>query len=48
MHSFLIHEFQAFLPMAKTAEKIVECNGFKEKIKVVRKHSRDVTTDIGK
>ena len=33
--------------MARTAEQIVDKNGFGQKIKVLKKHSRDVTVGKG-
>ena len=33
--------------MAETAEKIVENNGLKNKINIIKKHSKDVTTGKG-
>lgn len=40
--------FQVFKPMADAAVKIVEKNGFSDKIKVINKHSTEVTVGPGK
>lgn len=39
--------FQVFKPMADAAVKIVEENGFSDKIKVINKHSTEVTVGPG-
>lgn len=38
---------QVFKPMANAAVKIVEKNGFSDKIKVINKHSTEVTVGPG-
>lgn len=38
---------QVFKPMADTAVKIVEKNGFSDKIKIINKHSTEVTVGPG-
>ncbi|XP_075796455.1 protein arginine N-methyltransferase 7 isoform X2 [Pelodiscus sinensis] len=37
------YAIEVFMPMAVAAEKIVEKNGFSDKIKIINKHSTDVT-----
>lgn len=38
---------QVFKPMAQAAVRIVERNGFSDKIKVINKHSTEVTVGPG-
>lgn len=38
---------QVFKPMAEAAQSIVERNGFSDKIKIINKHSTDVTVGAG-
>lgn len=39
--------FQVFKPMAEAAQCIVKKNGFSKKIKIINKHSTDVTVGPG-
>lgn len=45
---FFFSNIQVFKPMADAAVKIVEKNGFSDKIKVINKHSTEVTIGSGK
>ncbi len=48
MSAVLFFPFQAFSPIATVARKIIEKNGFSDKITVVGSRSTDVTNGMDK